>query len=61
MQIRFSKAKVINAVMYINFLLVYLITLVIYNMGHPVSRIRYYFLALVIIVRVYNNIYQNIV
>lgn len=51
-----KKGKILNVVLYIAFLLVYLITLLLYGMGHPVSRYRYFFLAMAIIVRIYNCI-----
>lgn len=51
-----KKGNILNVVLYIAFLLVYLITLLLYGMGHPISRYRYFFLAAAIIVRIYNCI-----
>ncbi len=49
-----KRGNILNAAFYILFLLVYLITLLLYGMGHPISRYRYFFFAAAIIVRVYH-------
>lgn len=55
----FSKDKFINEVLYVIFIIIYLTTLTLYNMGHPISRARYFFLALMIVVRSNNNCYKS--
>lgn len=59
MSTSFSKDKLINGVLYLTYIIIYLTTLTLYNMGHPISRSRYFFLALMIVVRNNNNCYKN--
>lgn len=55
-----DKAKIINGLLYIIFIAIYLTTLAIYHMGNPISRIRYFFFAVMIIARSNNNCCKNI-
>ncbi len=50
MKIRIKKGNVLVVLSYITFLMVYLISLMIYGMGNDNSRVRYYFLAAAIVI-----------
>lgn len=59
MKLNFDKVKIINKLLYIAFVIFYIITLTLFNMGNPISRYRYFILALSIIVRIYNYNYED--
>ncbi len=55
-----NKNNIIHFILFISFAFVYLYTLIQYGMGHNISRIRYYFLVVNIVVSFISLLYRKV-